>query len=195
MNPRTTRFELLVVASADGFIGRRSGHNPSSWASPEEQHHFLASVDRADWSFMGRRTDEEAPREDRRRVIFSTSASGLDWCSPTRLRVDPRSTGIEAMIEAIGTRHPARNCLVLGGTRVHDWFLARALIDRVVLTIEPVRFGSGMPIVSNIGGEPDAVMRRLGFRRTDSRKLNAGGTRLETFEPAGSQRIDPDRSY
>ncbi|MEZ5825602.1 MAG: dihydrofolate reductase family protein [Geminicoccaceae bacterium] len=178
------RFELLVVATADGFIGTETAHNPSEWASDEEQQLFFASVDKADWSIMGRRTHEEAPRPDRRRIIFSTSARGLEWRSPTQLWADPARSSIDEMIEAVSTRHPARTCLILGGTRVHDWFFAHGLIDRVVLTVEPLTFGAGMPIVSHIAGEPSSVMRELGFTMTESRILNGGGTRLETYEPS-----------
>ncbi|MCB1969631.1 MAG: dihydrofolate reductase family protein [Geminicoccaceae bacterium] len=181
--PFQPHFEIVVVTSADGYLGRYPGQNPREWASAEEQEQFLTSVDAADWSFMGRITHETAPRTDRRRVIFSTSAPRPEWRAPQQLWVDPGRTSIAEICAIIEKRHPARACLILGATRVHDWFLEYGLVRRITLTIEPIVFGAGLPIVSQVAGDPSNVMRQLGFDRLNIRSLNNFGTRLETWEP------------
>jgi dihydrofolate reductase len=183
--PRTT-FTLTAVVSADGFIGRRAGEHPGSWASAEEQARFLAAVPGYDWAFMGRTTHETAFREDRRRVVFSRSASGLDWRHETHLWVDPDRIPWREILAALTPARPPYRCIVLGGAPVHDWFLERGLIDRIELTIEPLRFGAGLPLVSGQPGDPVAVLAERGFAVLDEQRLNAKGTRLLLLTPKRS---------
>ena len=74
--------------------------------------------------------------------------------------------------------HPLENGLILGGTRVHDWFLEHDAIHRVNLTIEPVAFRRGLPIFSDQSSrDPIAVFLDRGFHIVSDTLLNSGGTR------------------
>jgi dihydrofolate reductase len=170
-------FTLAAVVSADGFIARRAGEHPGSWASAEEQARFLAQVPCYDWAFMGRTTHETALRNDRRRVVFSRGA-GLDWRTERHLWVDPAEVPLAEILAALRPVRPPRRCIVLGGTTVHDWFFAQGLIDRIELTIEPQHFGAGLPLVSGQQGDVVALLERGGFSVARQRRLNPQGTRL-----------------
>lgn len=176
-------FVLTVVTSADGFIARRAGEPPQLWASPEEQALFYADIEAADWAIMGRRTHEDADRAERRRIIFSSGAPG--WRRKTQLWLDPKGLAagdLAALVEGV---RPLRRGVILGGTRVHDWFLAQGGIHEVHLTIEPVRFGVGLPVFSGQEGDPERVMEGAGFGRVSDGRLNAGGTRYQVWRPGG----------
>jgi dihydrofolate reductase len=171
-------FTLTAVVSADGYIARRAGEHPGSWASAEEQARFLAEVPGYDWAFMGRTTHETAFRKDRRRVVFSRMAAGLEWREATHLWVDPDRVPWPDILAALLPVRPPRRCIVLGGATVHDWFLERDLIDRIELTIEPVRFGAGLPLLTRQTEDVVAELLRRGFAVVDEQRLNARGTRL-----------------
>jgi dihydrofolate reductase len=171
-------FTLAVVASTDGYIARHSGHGPWEWASAEEQAIFLAEVAAADWAIMGRGTHEAAPRPDRRRIIFSASAPDPEWRQPTHLWLDPAPHTPDGLAALVAPVHPLRRGLILGATRVHDWFHAAGRIDRVLLTIEPVTFGTGIPVFTGMEGPADSTFARLGYRTLSERPLNATGTRF-----------------
>ncbi|MGH6920136.1 MAG: dihydrofolate reductase family protein, partial [Geminicoccaceae bacterium] len=175
--PKIT-FTLTAVISADGYIGRRAGEHPGSWASAEEQARFLAAVPGYDWAFMGRTTHETAFRKDRRRVVFSRTAAGLEWREETHLWVDPDRVPWPEILAAVTPVRPPRRCIVLGGATVHDWFLDLALIDRIELTIEPLRFGNGLPLLTGQPADVVAELARRGFALLDEQRLNAQGTRL-----------------
>lgn len=179
------RFTLTVVTSADGFIARAAGEPPQVWASPEEQALFLRDVAAADWAVMGRLTHEAADRPDRRRMVFSSRARG--WLRPTQLWLDPSRIRPADLPGLVGHVRPLRAGLVLGGTRVHDWFLDHGAIDRVHLTIEPLRFGSGLPVVTGRAGQdPEGTFAAFGFRVESETLLNAAGTRHLVMGPAAA---------
>jgi dihydrofolate reductase len=175
---------LAVVTSADGFIGRTPDEPPHLWASPEEQAVFFADAAAADWSVMGRGTHTAADRPDRRRIVFSTAAGEGDWRRPTQLWIDPATLTPADLPGLVAHVHPLRAGLILGGTRVHDWFLAHGAIAAVHLTVEPVRFGKGLPLFSHADGPAADVLAASGFRPGATRALNDRGTRHTVWTPA-----------
>ena len=182
--PARPRFTLLVAATADGFIARAPGHAPAEWCSPEEQAVFLAAVDAADWGIVGRTTHEAAFKPWRRRIVFSSAAATPDWRTDTHLWLDPAGTTPDALAALVRGVHPLGEGLILGGTRVHDWFHAHGRIHAVRLTIEPVRFGAGLPVFSGDGaGDPVATFARRGYRVVGEERLNAAGARLVDLAP------------
>lgn len=170
-------YTLTVVVTQDGFIARHPAHSPREWASAEEQALFREEVARADWSIMGRFTHEAADRPERRRIVFSTAAPEPHWRRPTQIWLDPRRLVPDDLPGLVAPVHPLRQGIILGGTRVHDWFHAAGRIDRVHLTVEPLSFGAGLPLFTGAEGPAEAVLSRLGYRLTEETRLNATGTR------------------
>lgn len=176
------RLTLLVVATRDGFIARHPGHAPQDWASAAEQAVFLDAVAAADWGIMGRGTHLAADRPDRRRIVFSRAAGAGQWRRPTQLWLDPTGLAPRDLADRVAERHPLRRGLILGGTAVHDWFDAAGAIDRVRLTVEPLCFGTGLPIFSDQPpGDPRDILAQRGYRLEGEEVLNATGTVLLTY--------------
>ena len=182
------QFTLTVVTSADGYIARAPDDAPQSWASAEEQALFFAEVENADWTVMGRRTHEAADKPDRRRIIFSSLGGKRGvWRRETQLWIDPTDLRPEALPDLVTHLYDFETVVILGGTRVHDWFLHHGAVDRVHLTIEPLRFGQGLPIFSDqTTDDPEAVLTLAGFTRASDRVLNTQGTRYQVWEPTGT---------
>ncbi len=133
---------------------------------------------------MGRGTHEAADKPERRRVILSRQGADGVWRRPTQLWIDPtglRPVDLEARVRGV---RPMVRALILGGTGVHDWFHAQRRIDEVLLTIEPQRFGTGLPIFSGQGAaDPVEVLTSRGYSPRSDRRLNAAGTRLVSLRP------------
>lgn len=176
------RFTLTVATSADGFISRNTDEPPQAWASAEEQALFFRDVEAADWAVMGRYTHLAADRPDRHRIVFSTTQAG--WQRPTQIWVDPAGLTPGDLPSLVGEVRPLEKGLILGGTRVHDWFLAHRAIDAVHLTIEPVAFGGGLPIFTGQGDRnPVTAFTRRGFHVVAEETLNDAGTRYVELRP------------
>ena len=177
-------FTLTVATSSDGFISRTTDEPPQVWASAEEQELFFRDVEAADWAIMGRNTHEAADKPHRRRIIFSSRISG--WQRPTQLWLDPCHLTPDDLAQAVSEVHPFEKALILGGTRVHDWFLAHRAIDKVHLTVEPVRFGEGLPVFSSQAShDPEVIFRQAGFEVLREAQLNSSGTRYVEMASAG----------
>ena len=176
------RFTLTVATSADAFISRATDQPPQAWASPEEQALFFRDVEAADWAIMGRNTHLAADRPDRRRIVFSTRTSG--WQRPTQVWLDPGNLAPQDLPTLVKEVHRLTDGLILGGTRVHDWFLKHRAIDAVYLTIEPVAFGEGLPIFTGqTDNDPVTTFTRRGFHILSEETLNAIGTRYLELAP------------
>jgi dihydrofolate reductase len=186
-----TRFTLLVVATADGLMARAPGHTPAEWASGEEQTLFLDAVDAADWGVLGRTTHEVVYRPNRRRIIFSSSVSAPEWREHMHLWLDPGKLTPGDLAALVADRRPMREALILGGAAVHDWFHRHGRIDSVSLTIEPIRFGAGLPIFGDQTARDAAeAFLEKGYVLRGERRLNRIGTRLVVFDPPPTR---PDR--
>ncbi len=175
-------FTLTVATSADAFIARATNDAPQTWASAEEQALFFQDVEAADWAIMGKNTHLAADKPHRRRVVFSTKTNG--WLRPSQLWLDPAKLTPADLQSQVAPVAPLRNGLILGGTRVHDWFLAHGAIDKVNLTVEPGTFVNGLPIFSDQSQtNPVAVFEARGFKVHSERQLNAQGTRYFELIP------------
>lgn len=171
-----THFTLTIATSLDGFISRTTDEPPQVWASAEEQELFFRDVEAADWAIMGRNTHLAADKPHRRRIIFSTRISG--WQRPTQLWLDPKDTTPQMLSALVDGVHSLENALILGGTRVHDWFLGHRAIDTVHLTIEPISFGDGLPVFSTqTAQDPLEIFHHAGFEVRSDTVLNDAGSR------------------
>ena len=177
-----TTFTLTVATSLDAFISRGTDEPPQAWASAEEQALFFRDVEAADWAIMGRNTHDAADKPYRRRIIFSSKTSG--WKRSMQLWLDPTELTPDDLAREVAHIHPLRIGLILGGTRVHDWFLVQRAIHKVNLTIEPVTFGSGLPIFSDqTSPDPIKTFTSRGFKIESDEVLNTEGTRYLELTP------------
>ena len=175
-------FTLTVAASSDGYISPDISTPTHTWVSSEEQVLFFRDIEAADWTIMGRHTHEAADRPDRRRIIFSSKSSG--WQRPTQIWLNPEDLTPTDLPERVEHIRPLKHGVILGGTRVHDWFLANGAIDQVNLTIEPVSFADGLPVFSDqAGSDPLEIFRVRGFEMVSHEVLNSAGTQFVVLKP------------
>ncbi len=171
----SAEFLLLAVVSSDGFIARHPGDPPWTWASPEEQARFRATMAQVSWSVMGRVTHETALRPERKRIVFTSGVTGVAWLTPNHLGFNPAGARFD---EAMDLAKADGQVAILGGTRVHDYMLEIGRVDEIRLSIEPVSFGEGLPLFTGISwAGVEAHLATHGMTRTgEDEVLNAAGT-------------------
>ena len=166
---------LLTAQSLDGFITRH-GVPGSGFTSAEDKAHFRAALADFDCCVMGAVT-YRGPREwIRRHVAAPHRPCVVLTRAPERHQADAEAGVIEftaappkkilADLEARG----CRRCALLGGGQAHSVFFSAGLVDELWLTIEPLLFGAGTPLLA----APADVRLEL----LTEEKLNAAGTLL-----------------
>ncbi len=153
------RMIAVVVSSIDGYITKHDT-GATSWASAEDQKHFFGFLRSCDVSIMGGETyrasrsailsevvalrDRQAPHDARpRRKIVWTRDPDTYAADGVPGLLEFTSEPLDAIVSRL--RHDGhQRCAVLGGGQVYGAMLAADLIDEIVLTLEPVAFGTGV---------------------------------------------------
>ncbi|MGC4071522.1 MAG: dihydrofolate reductase family protein [Nibricoccus sp.] len=146
------RVTLIAAQSLDGFITKHTTPG-SDFTSPADQVYFRNALAGFDCSVMGAetyRTAREQIRErmtsPRLRIVLSRSpASFAADFLPGRLEF---SSATPAQLMDEMNARGLRQCALLGGSQIHSLFLHARLVDELWLTIEPVLFGTGTPLLS-----------------------------------------------
>lgn len=167
---------LAFVVSLDGRVTGPKGEESRDWASPEDQKFFADLVQKTGTVIMGRNTYllhkkyfTKSPHI--RRIIMTRDATlaasrkpGIEFSSlsPTKLIKKLEKEG-------------CREVLLAAGPLLSAAFLKSKLVTDFYLTVEPIIFGSGLPIFDGVVGRPKLTL-------VSSKKLNTGGTMLLKYK-------------
>lgn len=132
---------LIASITADGYIGRHANHL-ADWTSKEDKHFFVSHTKNVGTIIMGRKTFETIGRAlpDRRMIVCTRN--------PQVVQVD----GVEATNESPAdllqrlADEGVTQVAICGGAEIYGLFLGAGLIDELFLTIEPILFGTGVPL-------------------------------------------------
>jgi dihydrofolate reductase len=171
---------LIAAQSLDGFITRHDAPG-SGFASAEDQKHFHTALTGFDCSVMGGVTYRGAsdliraqPMAKRLRVVLTHApADYAAQAHPGSLEFSNDTP--EKLLAGLRARGFTR-CALLGGAQVHSLFFSARLVDEIWLTIEPMLFGGGTPLL--------AAGADVRLELTESEKLNAAGTLLLRYRVA-----------
>lgn len=131
---------LMMAISADGRIAKDS-NQLANWTSPEDKKLFMAESQKHGVIMMGENTFKTLPQALPRRlnVVFSKN----DQPEQAGVRfVSGEPEAVLATLEAEGYR----SALLGGGCYLNSQFLKRKLISEIILTVEPLLFGRGLPL-------------------------------------------------
>lgn len=165
---------LAIVASADGRITNPRRVGDRTWISAEDQRFFAKRMAASDAVIMGSGTYRahrahmrKTPRI--RRIVMTST--------PQKFTRDARQDWLEftalspARLLGKLKREGAERILLVSGPRLSGAFLRTGKVAKIFLTLEPVLFGGGLPIL-----EGDFPLKKL--RLLQVRRLNKGGTLL-----------------
>jgi dihydrofolate reductase len=150
---------LIAAITADGFIGRNSGH-AADWTSNEDKKLFVKLTKEAGNMVMGSRTFETIGRAlpGRRNIVLTSRPQ--DYAIDDVEFTDETVTELVKRLENEGVTSLA----VCGGAHVYHQFMQAGLVNELYLTVEPVLFGAGVKLFSD---ELDVPMQLV-----SSEKLN-----------------------
>lgn len=138
------RVIALAAMTADGRIAR-DDHDAVAWSSREDRRMFVTVTRSAGVVILGRVTYELLPGPlAGRLVVVLTSHPERYAARPGE--VEFSSAPLPELLADLSGRGYAE-AVVAGGAAVYSAFLAAGLVDEFWITVEPLIFGAGVPLV------------------------------------------------
>lgn len=163
---------LALAVSLDGYIARKNGD--IDWLkmqdlseAADESKGFFASIDTI---FFGRVTYEKGLEMGG----GSGFGDGITCCVFTRTPRESNNANLQFVSQNIvefvenTKKRNGKNILLMGGGNVAETFFAADLIDEMILGIQPVILGAGIPLFVS-------PQKQIELERTDV-KLRKSGT-------------------
>jgi dihydrofolate reductase len=148
------KISLMCAITLDGKIARNE-HHFVDWSSREDKRLFFATTKRAGVLILGNNTYKtfSAPLPGRLHIVLTSDTSDKINIPGQVEYTSASPKEIAADLEARGFGE----AILAGGGQVNALFLKANLIDELLLTLEPLVFGSGIDLFRS--GELDARWR------------------------------------
>lgn len=136
---------IIAAVSANGMIAQAPGQVSLDWTSKEDLAFFVKKTKEARAIVMGRKTFDTIgkPLSGRLIKVMTRDVSGhedvsdqVEWTSqmPAQIIDELKDRGYDQVA-------------IAGGGEVYRLFLESGLVTDIYLTVEPVLFGNGTPLV------------------------------------------------
>ncbi len=164
------KYIALAAITLDGKIARNS-RGGSDWTSPEDKVFMRHMLDHSDAIIVGHTTYKIAakPLAKRNCIVLTRHVVGFEQKSPRLAFCNPAKTNLKKIIAEQGYRRIA----VLGGSQIYSYCLDSGMLDELFLTVEPVAFGKGIGLFSEL-----KIKKTPRFKLVSSKKLNQGAILL-----------------
>lgn len=143
---------LIAAITLDGFIAHATNESSLAWTSKEDTQWFIKKTKEIGTLIMGRTTFDTIgkPLKDRQIIVLSSGGQPITHDKlGEKNTVLPTNASPQEVIGALQSKSiPA--VAVCGGASVYTRFLKDGLVTRLFLTVEPVLFGGGVPLLSEV---------------------------------------------
>lgn len=142
------KISVYIAISANGLISNQ--RNVPDWLSQEYSQGFMEICQRTKAVIMGKTTyrilaPDYLPLKDSGTTVVLTSDTQLVPPNPTVLFTNQKAAGIVSSLEQKGHTE----AVIIGGTLTISEFMNAGLVDDILLVMEPVFFGNGLPLFKN----------------------------------------------
>lgn len=164
------KITVYIASSANGFISGPKGL--PDWLSQEYAEGMMKIAREKQAVIMGKTTyniiaPDYLPLKDGGTTIVLTSDTNAKPGNPTVVFAKPNANEIVPLLEKRGHDE----AVIIGGTATITEFLDKGLVQEVILIMEPVLFGKGLPLFR----ESDAEIK---LQLVDVSKLNLNTIRV-----------------
>jgi dihydrofolate reductase len=160
----TMKITVYLAASANGLISNK--RNVPDWLSDEYGQGFMNISNQTKAVIMGKTTyniliPDYLPLKNDGTLVVLTHDTTAQPAQPNVVFTDKKPQDIAAMLESQGYSE----AVIIGGTATVSEFMKAGLVNELILVVEPVLFGEGLPLLKDIDRE-----YRLSLQ--DVKKLN-----------------------
>jgi dihydrofolate reductase len=142
---------IYLAASANGLISNY--RNVPDWLSPEYGQGFITISQRTQAVIMGKTTynvlaPDYLPIKEGSLVVLTHDTNARPAQSNV-LFTDDSPKNILNQLAVKGHTE----AVIIGGTQTVSEFMKAGMVDEIILVVEPVLFGGGLPLLKNIESE------------------------------------------
>jgi dihydrofolate reductase len=146
------KIKIYMAVSANGLISNK--RNIPDWLSEEFGQDFIAVSQKAKAVIMGKTTynflaPDHLPLSNEGTLAVLTHDVSAKPAQSNVIFTDKNPRDIAAMLESKGHSE----AILIGGTTTASEFVRAGLVNEVILVVEPVLFGSGLPILKDVDQE------------------------------------------
>gem|GEM_PF-120724 len=159
------KVNLYMAISANGMIAKEN--DDTSWISKEEWNSYSAFVRKIGAMIIGRRTYKILTKQPefvelKNVTIVVVSHNELKTLSQNHLLAKSPQDALQLLKDF-------KEVAVAGGGILNGSFIKEGLVDEIILDIEPVLFGKGIPLFGNIDCE--ANLKLLDVKKISENEL------------------------
>ncbi|HEY9584176.1 MAG TPA: dihydrofolate reductase family protein [Candidatus Paceibacterota bacterium] len=131
---------IIAATSTDGFIAKDPTAPSTKWTSEYDKKRFVEMTKHSGVVVMGAKTFATISKAlpGRRTIVYSNTPIDVPGIETTSL---PPAELI-SKLESEGLKELA----ICGGAMIYTMFMEANVVDNVYLTVEPVTFGTGIPL-------------------------------------------------
>lgn len=135
---------IIAATSLDGYISPLTHTNSMSWTSGADKEFFKKRTKEAGVVIMGRTTFETIGKAlpERRTIVYTSTSITVEGVETTTLS----PSDLLVQLESEGVSEVA----ICGGSSIYSLFMNEGCVSKLYITIEPIVFGSGIPLFKNI---------------------------------------------
>lgn len=142
---------IYLAASANGLIS--NNRNAPDWLSPEYGQGFMDISQRTQAVIMGKTTynilsPDYLPLKEGSLVVLTHDTKA----TPSQSNVLFTGDSPEKIIAQL-TAKGHTEAVIIGGTQTVSSFIKAGLVNEIILVVEPVLFGEGLPLLQDVQSE------------------------------------------
>ncbi|MCB0497160.1 MAG: dihydrofolate reductase [Cyclobacteriaceae bacterium] len=143
---------LYIASSLDGFIARKNGDidwlEDPNYHLEDEDYGYYEFYNSIDTTLMGNKTYQQVlgfdvpfPYPGKTNYVFSRSQTGSDE------NVQFVNADVSEFVKSL-KQGDGKDIWLVGGGELNSILLSNGLIDKIILTMIPVKLGEGIPLFS-----------------------------------------------
>ena len=141
------KISVYLATSVNGMIS--NSRNVPDWLSQEYGMGFMSICQRTKAVIMGKTTynilaPDHLPLKDDGSLVVLTHDTSMKSPQANVLFTDKKPREILSLLKARGHTE----AVIIGGTATVDAFMKAGLVDELILVVEPVLFGKGLPLLN-----------------------------------------------
>lgn len=146
------KISIYMAVSLNGFIS--NSRNEPDWLSPEFDQSFVTMCQKYKAVIMGKTTynklsPDYLPLTSEGTTVVLTSDKQAKSDNPTVVFAQNTASEIVRMLISKGHTE----ALIIGGTMTVSEFINAGLVNDIYFVLEPVLFGTGLPLFENVDSE------------------------------------------